>query len=203
MNIEKIAAISFRRSRSSTTSPGDKFSATRTDLVIARMMIRETMKTIQRDKDEIRDLERREKKLKQQGIAITFLGPWIETRKERLKKLNKAFTTTGAIVMDMLDCWERSGATLRDLCNLCNRDYAQVKTETDLIGNAAAGKGFGDLMFVFDIDYPAYESGDFIEDTADAPFTQVALAFMRDQMLHTPEGQWASDEAFKAVFPEL
>ena len=58
-------------------------------------------------------------------------------------------------------------------------------------------------MFIYCLDYPPSDKSEWIDDHVDAPFTHAIKEFMLFQMVNTPEGRKASDEALKAVFPEL
>ncbi|MVB12348.1 hypothetical protein CAFE_30820 [Caprobacter fermentans] len=195
MNYKKLLDHCEKRARVS-----DNFSSLQTELVLLRMEIRCTMQRYLSIRDEIRDLERRQKKLKDSGITVSLLAPWTEKRKNDLQNFHRCLVACGELVMSALDIWQECGATLKDLCNFCNRkDYEDVRRMVEKYSETK----FSDIMFVHNLDYPVSDRHEWLEDTVDAPFTHAVKEFMLDRMINTPEGHKASDEAMKAVFPDL
>lgn len=83
-----------------------------------------------------------------------------------------------------LRSWETSGATLRDLCNLCNRDYAQI---TKKITPNYADLPFDLLVAKLLLDYKApYNHDSAISMDIDAPLTHAILEFEVHAMLEMP-----------------
>lgn len=176
------------------------FSSLQTELVLLRMEIRCVMQDYISLRDEARGLERQQRKLKDSNIAVTFLGSWIKKRKADLKRTRSCLIYAGYIATDRLDAWQACGATLKDLCNLCNRqNYDEVQR---MVTEYSESK-FSGIMFVHNLDYPVSDKCEWIDDHIDAPFTHAVKEFMLDQMINTPEGRKASDEALKAVFPDI
>lgn len=101
----------------------------------------------------------------------------------------------------MLDLWQLAGATFEDLCNLCNRDPAQVRKE--LLESESTSDSFSGLAMVHNLDYKDPRETGWLEDSVDAPLTHALKAYMQDIMLHTEEGQKAAHAAMEAVFPEI
>lgn len=171
------------------------------DLIIARMEIREIMKNRMLFNTRLRILYRQQKKMEQQNIKFILMGPAINKAKTDYKKQNDLLITFGAVVFSTLELWQQSGATLKDLCNLCNRNYEQVQSEISNYPDVA--DNLSKIVFVHNLDYPPSDKYGFIRDEVDAPFTHAVKEYMLDIMLHTPEGRKASDEALQNVFPEL
>ncbi|MCI1966322.1 MAG: hypothetical protein LKJ17_09380 [Oscillospiraceae bacterium] len=195
MNYKKLLNYQERRNRAV-----DSFSSIQTELVLRKMDIRCIMNQYLSLCDEIRDLERQQKKLKDSGITVSLLAPWIQKKKMDLQNFHKCLVGCGELVVIALDIWQNCGATLKDLCNLCNRrDYEAVQ---QMIAKYSESK-FSSIMFIHTLDYPVSDKCEWIDDRVDAPFTHAVKAFMLDQMIHTQEGQKASDEALKAIFPDI
>lgn len=178
----------------------DDFSSLQTELVLLKMEIRCVMEQYLSIRNEIRDLERRQKKLKDKGVTVSLLAPWIEKRKNDLQNFHRCLVTCGELVMNALDIWQEHGATLKDLCNFCNRqDYKDIQQ----MATEYSESKFSEIMFIHNLDYPVSDQNEWLDDTADAPFTHAVKEFMLDRMMNTPEGEKASDEALKVVFPDI
>lgn len=94
--------------------------------------------------------------------------------------------------------WQSTGATLDDLCSLCNRDPEQVREELD-----PTEKLFSEMVFVHNLDYKDPRSTGWVEYEIDAPLTHAVKAHWIDLVRHTEAGRKAAHEAFEAVFPEI
>ena len=150
---------------------------------------------------EFRATKRDMKKLEQKGVAFP-LG------EQRIKKLDadasaaqKLLVRVGSEIAVMLELWQQAGATFGDLCNLCNRDPAQVQKE--LLESESIDDSFAGLAMVHNLDYKAPRNTGWLEDSVDAPLTHALKAYMQDLMLHTEAGKKAAHEAMNAVFPEI
>lgn len=149
---------------------------------------------------ELRATKRDMKKLEQKGIEFP-LG------KQRIKKLDedasaaqKLLAHVGEEMSLMLDLWQQAGATFEDLCNLCNRDPAQVR---QIIGDKCTNEPFPTLATALNLDYKDPRNTGWLEDSVDAPLTHALKAYMTDIMLNTEAGKKAAHEAMEAVFPEI
>ena len=126
----------------------------------------------------------------------------------RVKKLEsdanaaqKELAQVGEEIHQMLELWQVAGATFEDLCNLCNRDPAQVRKM--LQASESAEDSFSKLAMVHNLDYKNPKDTGWLEDSVDAPLTHALKAYMLDTMLHTEAGRKAAHEAMKAIFPEI
>ena len=113
----------------------------------------------------------------------------------------KELAQVGEEIHQMLELWQVAGATFEDLCNLCNRDPAQVRKM--LQASESAEDSFSKLAMVHNLDYKNPKDTGWLEDSVDAPLTHALKAYMLDTMLHTEAGRKAAHEAMKAIFPEI
>lgn len=150
---------------------------------------------------ELRATKRDMKKMAQKGVTFP-LG------EQRIKKLDEDASTAQRLLAHvgeemslMLDLWQQAGATFEDLCNLCNRDPAQVRKE--LLESESIDDSFAGLAMVHNLDYKDPRNTGWLEDYIDAPLTHALKAYMQDLMLHTEAGKKAAHEAMNAVFPEI
>lgn len=74
----------------------------------------------------------------------------------------------------MLDLWQQAGATFEDLCNICNRDPAQVRKE--LLESESIDDSFAGLVMVHNLDYKDPRNSGWLEDYIDAPLTHAENA---------------------------
>jgi len=168
------------------------------DIITFRFMVQRLMVKIQDSKFEYRTRERDIKKLQEKGITMPILDIKLKFEKGRREIYEGLSVSLGGLLMNSLDLWQQMGATLEELCNLCNREYLWAR-KIDL---ELAGKQFSDIIFVYYLDYKDNKY-DFIVDTPDSPFTYAIREFMLDKMLHDPSGKRAAHEALVGCFPEL
>ena len=146
------------------------------------------------------EAERSMEKAKAAGILFPLGEKQIELLKEQVSEARKTLVGYGNSLCIFLDIWQGRGASLQDLCNLCNRDYAQVIQE---IGPDRLGESFSGLMFVYHLDYKDPRNRGWIDFDVDAPLTHAAKEYWLDLMTSTPEARKASHEAFVKCFPEI
>lgn len=150
---------------------------------------------------EARELKRPLKKMSK--AALKF--PLGETRVKKLERdaeaADKELARVGEEMHMMLELWQLEGATFEELCNLCNRDPAQVRKE--LLESESTADSFAELAMVHNLDYKDPRDTGWLEDSVDAPLTHALKAYLLDTMLHTEAGRKASREAMEAVFPEV
>ncbi len=103
----------------------------------------------------------------------------------------------GNLMFLLLDDWQKLGATFGDLCNLCNVSEKQGR---DALGDSDIDE-FSKMLFVCNLDYK--NTGNFIEDIPEAPFTICIKEFMIHQITRTEHGKKVAREALQAVLPEL
>ena len=156
---------------------------TRTMLALYRLRAREAVTDLVRDTDELRSLKRALKKAEQAGITFPMGEKRVKTLEEKVKLQRERLVNYGESIVVTLDFWQSIGATLADLCNLCNRDYAQVLKK---IKPERVDREFSSLIF-----------------DVDAPFTHAVKEFFLDRMINTPEGREASRRAMEECFPGI
>lgn len=153
---------------------------------------------------ELRATKRDMKKMAQKGVTFPLGEQRIKKLSEDASAAQKLLAHVGEEMSLMLDLWQQAGATFEDLCNLCNRDPAQVRRELgpkelDVRPDAS----FSKLSTAFNLDYKDPRNSGWLEDCIDAPLTHALKAYMTDLMLHTEAGKKAAHEAMNAVFPEI
>ena len=141
------------------------------------------------------------KKAEENGISFPFGEMQIKKLQTAIDAAKDDLISVGQSMTAVLDLWQKSGATLSDLCNLCNRDYEQVLKEID--GRQTQCGSFSQLVFVHNLDYKNPRDTGWLEETVDAPFTHAIKEYMLDVMLNTKEGRAASHAAMEAVFPGI
>ena len=124
----------------------------------------------------------------------------MKTLEEKVKLQRERPVNYGESIVVTLDFWQSIGATLADLCNLCNRDYGQVLKE---IKPERVDREFSSLIFVYNLDYKDPRNRGWIDFDVDAPFTHAVKEFFLDRMINTPEGRAASHRAMEACFPGI
>ncbi len=173
---------------------------TRTLLVLYRLQARGADQRVLRARETVRTLEREMKELAKTGVSLPLLEPQLKKARAELKAADTKLADVGEAVCYALDLWQSVGATLEDLCNLCNRDPAQVR---DQIGPENVGDPLSKLATVYNLDYKDPRDTGWLEDEVDAPLTHALKAFLLDKMLNTKEGKEAAHRALQEVFPEI
>ena len=177
-------------------------------VVLARMLARRAMEAVLDAHDALRAARRSMKRAEEAGITFALAEARITQLEADYQRFHQEQIELGWIVMDALDRWQNAGATLRDLCNLCNRDYDQVITTLDeLMTKHDLGDWrddrFSALVCTHNLDYKNPRNTGWIDEHVDAPLTHTAKEHMLDIMLHTAEGREAAHEAMEAVFPGI
>lgn len=153
---------------------------------------------------EVRGMRRSMKKIKEADMKFPLGEMRVKKLERDAEAADKELAHVGEEMHMMLELWQTAGATFEDLCNLCNRDPAQVRRE---LGpkelDARPDASFSKLAMVFNLDYKNPRDTGWLEDSVDAPLTHALKAYLLDTMLHTEAGRKASHEALEAVFPEV
>ncbi|MFR1802413.1 MAG: hypothetical protein ACLSWS_10255 [Faecalispora jeddahensis] len=169
----------------------------KTLLVLYRLQSRYTSQRITNARGSLRSVVRGQKKLKSAGITI----PLVDDRKKKLQKDLQAaeseLALIGEQIFETLDLWESLGATMEDLCNLCNCDLTQVLAKLD-----TPKMPFSQITCVYNLDYKNPHDKGWLEDEVDAPFTHALKTYLR-QNAYLEKGRAAAREAMEAVFPEI
>lgn len=150
---------------------------------------------------EARGLKRSMKKMSEAALKFPLGELRVKKLESDANAAQKELAQVGEEIHQMLELWQVAGATFEDLCNLCNRDPAQVRKM--LQASESAEDSFSKLAMVHNLDYKNPKDTGWLEDSVDAPLTHALKAYMLDIMLHTEEGRKASHEAMEAVFPEI
>ena len=174
-----------------------KRRALRNLLIFERLRAREAVKDLEVAIDTRRGFMRSVTKAKCKGITSPLFDARDKQLRDEIENARERLISTGEAISGILDLWQHSGATLRDLCNLCNRDYEWVLNRL----GEHAGDEFSKIVFVYNLDYKS--SLDYIDHSVDAPLTHAMNEYILDVMLNTEDGRRASHEAMEKFFPEI
>lgn len=177
--------------------PQAKRDAT-TLLVLYRLQSRAASQELTEKREEMRALYRSLRKAESAGISFPLGTQRLSKLREDYRVAESRFAEIGQCIAIALDLWQSAGATLDDLCNLCNCDPVQVKENLH-----PTEKLFSEMVFVHNLDYKDPRNVGWIEDEVDAPLTHAVKAHWIDLVRHTDAGRKAAHEAFKSVFPEI
>lgn len=167
-------------------------------LILYRLQSRAASQELAEKWAAVRALDRSMKKAGSAGISFPLGTQRLSKLLEEYRAAEGELAEVGKDICLALDFWQSTGATLDDLCNLCNRDPAQVKENLH-----PEVERFSEMVFVHNLDYKDPRNTGWIEDEIDAPLTHAVKAHWIDLMRHTEAGRKAAHEAFEAVFPEI
>ena len=167
-------------------------------LILYRLQSRAASQELTERWAAIRALDRSMKKAESAGISFPLGTQRLSKLLEEYRAAEGELAEVGKAICLALDFWQSAGATLDDLCNLCNRDPAQVKENLH-----PEVERFSEMVFVHNLDYKDPRNTGWIEDEVDAPLTHAVKAHWMALVRHTEAGRKAAHEAFKAVFPEI
>lgn len=177
--------------------PQAKRDAT-TLLVLYRLQSRAASQELTEKREEMRALYRSLRKAESAGISFPLGTQRLSKLLEEYRAAEGKLAEVGKDICLALDFWQSTGATLDDLCNLCNRDPEQVREELD-----PTEKLFSEMVFGHNLDYKDPRNAGWVEYEIDAPLTHAVKAHWIDLVRHTESGRKAAHEAFKSVFPEI
>lgn len=172
----------------------------RTLLVLYRVQARDTVTQLVQNTADLRALKRSLKKAEQAGIAFPMGEMRVKILEEKNQALRRMLVNLGQAITVTLDFWQSIGATLADMCNLCNRDYGRVLKE---IKPKRVDEKFSALIFVHNLDYKDPRNRGWIDFDVDAPFTHAVKEYFLDLMINTPEGRKVSHRAMEECFPGI
>lgn len=181
----------------------DLEKAKRLELAALPLLRRKTRAIISRKQailDELRAAKRGIKKMSLEGITFPLGEQRVKKLEQDLKAVRTELAAAGQATTNTLDCWQMFGATLYDLCNLCNRNYAQALKE---IGPERLNERFSHLIFIYDLDYKDFSKRCWVDFDVDAPLTHAVLAYVQDPMINTETGRKAAQKALEECFPEI
>ncbi len=167
-------------------------------LVLYRLQSRQISQRIADTRERLQAVTREQKKLERKGITMLLVNDRKKKLQEELQTAESDLAGLGEQIFDALNLWEGLGATLEDLCNLCNRDPTQVTAELD-----APELSLAEIAYVYNLDYKNPHDRGWIEDEVDAPFTHALKAYWLGIVFHTEKGRAAAHEAMKTIFTEV
>lgn len=169
-------------------------------LILLRFCIRSVISDINFYNDEWRYYSRQKEIFKRKNVLMPFLDIKIEQAKASYDKIKKLLARLGGQVILIMDKWQDSGATLKDMADLCGRPHQLFVNQVDSFKDAP--DQLSEIMEIFGLDYQSNGSG-FYEFTQDGPFTHATKQFLLDQIHNTKIGRMAARKAFAEVFPEI
>ena len=175
-------------------------SAARMVLLMLRLQSRAAYTRLLEASRNMRSAKRSMKLAEQSGVSFPLGKQWVEKYQRELRAAKAELSEVGKETCVTLDLWKCQGATLRDLCNLCCKDYGQAIKQ---IGPDRLDEWFSSLVFIYNLDYKDPSNRGFIDYEVDAPLTHAVKDHMLDLMLNTPEGRRASHEALEKFFPGI
>lgn len=170
----------------------------RTLLILYRHKSRAAVQETVRADRRLRAIRRGLNQMKERGVRFPLGEEQAKRVKAKCETAEKELASIGERISNMLDIWQGLGATMEDLCNLCNCNLTQVLAKLD-----TPEMPFSQIACVYNLDYKNPRDTGWIEDEVDAPFTHALKAHLMDIMLHTKDGRKAAHEAMEAVFPEI
>lgn len=119
---------------------------------------------------EARGLKRSMKKMSEAALKFPLGEMRVKKLESDADAAQKELAHVGEEIHQMLELWQLAGATFEDLCNLCNRDPAQVRKELGTKElETRPDASFSKLAMVFNLDYKNPRDIGWLEDSVDAP----------------------------------
>lgn len=167
-------------------------------LVLYRLQSRAASQELAEKREEIRALYRSLRKAESAGISFPLGTQRLSKLLEEYRAAEGELAEVGKAICLALDFWQSTGATLDDLCSLCNRDPEQVRGELD-----PTEKLFSEMVFVHNLDYKDPRNTGWVEYEIDAPLTHAVKAHWMALVRHTDAGRKAAHKAMNAAFPGI
>lgn len=167
-------------------------------IIETRMVVRQILVDYNAFQDE-RDREQRKKKQKkQQGVIDFSVETKLREMDELINQAREFLVIQGKIMDGSLRLWQQAGATIEDLCKLCNLNYEKIIQEMPDI----VDENLADAAFTYNLDYMK-NKGDWIDTHLDGPITHCLIEYFRDQLLTNHLAKKAAHNALHKVFPNL
>lgn len=172
--------------------------AWQTVIIETRMLVRQILVDYNAFRDE-RDRGQREKIRKEkQGIIDLSVETKLREMDELINQAQKFLVIQGKIMDGALRLWQQAGATIEDLCKLCNLNYEKIIQEIpDIVDESLA-----DAAFTYNLDYMK-NKGDWIDTRLDGPITHCLIEYFRDQLLTNHLAKKELCEALLKSFQEM
>lgn len=167
-------------------------------LILYRLRSRAASQELTEKREEIRALYRSLRKAESAGISFPLGTQRLSKLLEEYRAAEGELAEVGKAICLALDFWQSTGATLDDLCSLCNRDPEQVRGELD-----PTEKLFSEMVFVHNLDYKDPRNTGWVEYEIDAPLTHAVKAHWMALVRHTDAGRKAAHKAMNAAFPGI
>lgn len=172
--------------------------AWQTVIIETRMLVRQILVDYNAFRDE-RDRGQREKKRKEkQGIIDLSVETKLREMDKLINQAQEFLVIQGKIMDGALRLWQQAGATIEDLCKLCNLNYEKIIQEFPSI----VDESLADAAFTYNLDYMK-NKGDWIDTRLDGPITHCLIEYFRDQLLTNHLAKKAAHNALHKVFPNL
>lgn len=168
-------------------------------LMMLRFAIRDVLSLHNQTIDELRYYSRQKKLMESQGVHFLLVDAYIQEAMRKSELARELLAEFGEQAMVLLDLWQDAGASLEELCNLCNKPYRHFLNE---LSEDREDETFSGIMFVHTLDHRDTGTG-WIDWEDDSPFTHAIREYMLKLMLHTPEGREVAHGALLEVFAEL
>lgn len=182
---------------------GDKTSRLRSArmlMVLTRMEARTSINKMVEHRARLNAAKHSMAKANEQGIFFPTGVYQIMKMELRLDNLRELVASSGGMVCAALDIWQIAGATLRDLCNLCNRDYEQVLKEIPPENHSDPLK---ELIFIYNLDFKDNSNRGWIDYGVDAPLTHSIKDHYLKLITSTPEARTAANDALRECYPNI
>ncbi len=170
-------------------------------VILSRLQARIAVDKLIAASEELRANERAMKEMGQSGITFPLAEHWSALLKKQRRKTKELLSVVGGQLCSALDYWQMLGATLPELCNLCNRDYAQVLREIQEGESDWRTMRFSALVHVYNLDFKS--NREWLDFDIDAPLTHSIKEYYLDLMLRTSKGRKAAHMALEKCSPEL
>lgn len=181
---------------------GDHFKARelyRLALVAARMYAHDASQDAKATRDKLFEARRAIRKAEKAGVITTFGDAVVQRMEREAKEADELVVIIGEAVVNLFEDWQRVGAELADLCDLCGIPYEialkKVKPER-------REERLSAILYITELDirYPDRWNNGY---PYDAPLSFAVQEFFTHFMTHTKEGREASHKALEECFPEI
>ena len=154
-------------------------------VVLTRLEARNYVNEHKAAKAKLQQTLRAVRKAEDGGVSCLFTGKWISDLYKKVEAAQETLYRYGMTTAVILDQWQIAGATLEDLCNLCDKSFTVLKSE---LSPSEYTDRFSTLVAAHDID---------------ATLTYLFREMLSYVMAHTKEGQDVGKNGTDLRFPGL
>lgn len=168
-------------------------------LVAARMYARDASQDARAAREKLSEIRRTIRKAEKAGVTTTFGDAVVQRLEHDAKAADDLVILIGENIINILDAWQRVGAELTDLCDLCGIPY---ETALKKVKPERRDERLTAILYITELDdhYPDRWSRGY---PYDAPLSFAVQEFFTHFMTHTDAGRKAAHEALEACFPEI